>query len=178
LRIIIKKILNRIKLWLYPPISDIEIIKKHGVKCGDNVHVYGHDYDLKYGPLLEIGNNVTITYSKILLHDASPSKFIDDTHGTKVRKVVIGNNIFVGYGTIILPGTTIHDNVIVGAGTVVRGDIPSDSVIFGNPWERVCSVTEYVEGHKKKLKDAVRYDGIDFDEVALFLDDGKDVYIK
>ena len=45
----------------------------------------------------------------------------------------IGNNVFVGSGSIILPGVTIGNNVIVGAGSVVRTDIPDDSVVTGNP---------------------------------------------
>ena len=178
MRKIIKKIIGKIDRWLNPQLSDLEIIKKHGVQYGENVHIYGHDFDLKYGPLLSIGNNVTVTYSKILLHDASPSKFLDSNYGTKLKKVEIGNNVFIGYGSIILPGTVIEDNVIVGAGTVVRGVVSSDSVICGNPWQKVCSLAEYIERHKEKLGTAVKYDGNNFAEVARMLEEGNDVYIR
>lgn len=178
MRKIIKKIISRIQLWLNPPISDIEILRKHGVKVGENVHVYGHDFDLRYGKLLEIGSNVSISHSTILMHDAGPSKYVEGDYGTKLKKVVIGDNVFIGYGCLVLPGTKINDNVIIGAGTVVRGEIPSDSVICGNPWQRVCSATEYIERNRKCLESAAKYDGDDFAEVAKLLDDGKDVFIK
>lgn len=173
-----KKILKKIKKKLFKsssPKQDIDIVLEHGVKIGHNVSIYGHDYDLKYGPLLSIGDNVTISESKILLHDASTNKFIGG--GTKVRPVKIGNNIFVGYGSIILPGAIINDNVIVGAGTVVRGEVPGDSVIIGNPWQRVCSFTDYIEHHKKNKENAVLYTGNDFNEVAKMIEEGKDIYI-
>lgn len=74
--------------------------------------------------------------------------------------------------------TNINDKVIVGAGTVVRGEIPEDSVICGNPWQKICLVTEFVERHNQKLGTAVKYDGKDFAEVAKLLEDGRDVYIR
>jgi acetyltransferase-like isoleucine patch superfamily enzyme len=45
----------------------------------------------------------------------------------------IGKNCFIGVGTIILPGVKIGDEVIIGAGSVVTKDIPSNSVSVGNP---------------------------------------------
>jgi acetyltransferase-like isoleucine patch superfamily enzyme len=48
-------------------------------------------------------------------------------------RIRIGNNVFVGTNCIILYGTTIGDNCIVGAGSVVRGHYPDNSVIVGNP---------------------------------------------
>lgn len=47
--------------------------------------------------------------------------------------VTIGNNVWIGGSVTILPGVTIGDNVTIGAGSVVVGDIPSDSVAVGNP---------------------------------------------
>lgn len=47
--------------------------------------------------------------------------------------VTIGNNVWIGGGSIILPGVTIGDNVTIGAGSVVTKSIPSDSLAVGNP---------------------------------------------
>ena len=47
--------------------------------------------------------------------------------------VTIGNNVWIGGSVTILPGVTIGDNVTIGAGSVVVGDIPSNSVAVGNP---------------------------------------------
>lgn len=114
----------------------IEDLRKRGVKIGENVHVFGVNIDGGYGFLVEIGNNVTITNATILAHDASTKKFLGYS---KVGKVKIGDNVFVGYGSIVLPGVTIGNNVIIGGGAVVRDNIPDNSLVIGNPAKVVCS---------------------------------------
>lgn len=52
---------------------------------------------------------------------------------TRTAPVVIGNDVWIGAGAIIMPGVTIGDNVVIGAGSVVTKDIPSDTVAYGNP---------------------------------------------
>jgi maltose O-acetyltransferase len=52
---------------------------------------------------------------------------------TNANPIRIGDNAWIGGGTIILPGITIGDNVTIGAGSVVTADIPSDVLAFGNP---------------------------------------------
>ena len=52
---------------------------------------------------------------------------------TQSAPVIIGNNVWIGGGVIVLPGVTIGDNVVIGAGSVVTKDIPSNSVALGNP---------------------------------------------
>ena len=47
--------------------------------------------------------------------------------------VVIGDNVWIGGGAIILPGVTIGNNVVIGAGSIVTKDIPDDVVACGNP---------------------------------------------
>lgn len=49
------------------------------------------------------------------------------------RKITIGRNVWVGLNAIILKGTEIGDNSVVGAGAVVRGKFPANCVIAGNP---------------------------------------------
>ena len=53
---------------------------------------------------------------------------------------------------MILPNTTIGNNVIVGAGTVVACDIPDNSVVIGNPCKVICSCSEYLEKQEKRMK--------------------------
>lgn len=55
---------------------------------------------------------------------------------TITAPVVIGNDVWICGGVIILPGVTIGDNVVIGAGSVVTKDIPSNTIAYGNP----CSV--------------------------------------
>lgn len=52
---------------------------------------------------------------------------------TQTASVVIGNDVWIGGGAIIMPGVTIGDNVVIGAGSVVTRDIPSDKIAYGNP---------------------------------------------
>ena len=55
--------------------------------------------------------------------------------------IVLGKNVWVGLNAIILKGTTIGDNCVVGAGAVVKGTFPPDSIIAGNPARVVGKVT-------------------------------------
>lgn len=52
---------------------------------------------------------------------------------TKTAPVIIGNNVWIGGGAIIMPGVTIGDNVVIGAGSIVTKSIPSNKVAYGNP---------------------------------------------
>lgn len=52
---------------------------------------------------------------------------------TKTAPVVIGNNVWIGGGAIILPGVTIGNNVVIGAGSVVTKDIPDNKIAYGVP---------------------------------------------
>lgn len=56
--------------------------------------------------------------------------------------VHIGKNCRIGAGVIILPGITLGDNVVVGAGSVVAGDLPSNVVAVGNPCRILREVSE------------------------------------
>lgn len=65
--------------------------------------------------------------------------------------VTIGNNVWVGGNTVILPGVHIGDNVVIGAGSVVTKDIPDWSFAAGNPCKVIRRITE--EDKKYYFKD-------------------------
>ena len=72
-----------------------------------------------------MGDNCIIsTNVKILAHDASTGRFA--VHYSKVGCVNIGNNCFIGSGSIVLCNVNIGDNCIIGAGSVVSKDIPAN----------------------------------------------------
>lgn len=52
---------------------------------------------------------------------------------TVTAPVIIGDDVWIGGGSVILPGVTIGDNVTIGAGSVVTKSIPSNTVAYGNP---------------------------------------------
>lgn len=58
------------------------------------------------------------------------------------KPVTLGNNVWLGAGVIILPGVTIGDNSIVGAGSVVTHDVPTDTIVVGNPAKVLRKITE------------------------------------
>ena len=130
--------------------SPIEVFRSRGVKIGQNVDIINSQIDYCFSNLITIGNNVTITNATILAHDASTKKFIGYS---KVGRVNIGDDVFIGYGAIVLPNTTIGNKVIVGAGTVVAKDIPDNVVVVGNPCRIICSFDDYIERNKSNLKD-------------------------
>lgn len=65
----------------------------------------------------------------ILSHDYVTQRYSD----VFLKKTHIGRNCFIGCGSIILPGIRIGDHVVVGAGSVVTKDIPSNTLVAGNP---------------------------------------------
>jgi acetyltransferase-like isoleucine patch superfamily enzyme len=108
-------------------------LRKKGVKIGRNCKV--HTVSFSTEPyLVEIGDNVRITSgTEFITHDGAVHVFNREIGGGIFGKIKIGNNVFIGTSCIILLNTTIGNNCIVGAGSVVRGQFPDDSVIVGNP---------------------------------------------
>ena len=139
---ILKKIIGRKNIF--------DILLENGLVCGDNFFMNrGCLIDFSHCWLIKIGNDVTLAPNvTILAHDASTTKHLGYT---KIAKVTIGNNVFIGAGSLILPGVKIGDNVIIGAGSIVTKDVPSDSVALGSPSKVISKTKEYVESNKNKI---------------------------
>lgn len=131
--------------------KEMDYLFAHGLKVGENFHSYSpYAFDSNWPWLISVGDDVTLsTNVKILAHDASTNRV--GAH-TKIGLVTIGNNVFVGAGTIVLCNTHIGSNVIIGAGSVVSHDIPDNSVAAGNPARVICSMDEFREKHQQNLK--------------------------
>jgi maltose O-acetyltransferase len=83
---------------------------------------------------ITIGNDVQIGPHVQLLtptHPIDPDQRRDKLEAAK--PIVIGNNVWLGGGVVVLPGVTIGENSIVGAGSVVTRDVPANCVVVGNP---------------------------------------------
>jgi len=168
----IKKIGSVIQRWFIRNISYLntqiymemytKYLKKIGVNIADyhgdgyidpTVWIDGTDYSL-----IKIGEKATISKDVILLtHDYSIRKALtavgrndNDKRYKFLKNVTIGNNCFVGARSVLLPGTVVEDNVIIGSGSIVKGILRADSVYAGVPAKRVCSIGEYVERHMEK----------------------------
>jgi len=132
-------------------------LKKKGIKIdGTPKFISGSVYfDSADYSKIAIGNNITISREVLFLtHDytittalASMGTYIDRGEGElyTLKGIKIGENCFIGARVSILPGTTIGDNVIVGSCSVVKGNIPSNSIVIGNPCKVIGNTREWVE---------------------------------
>jgi len=107
---------------------------------------------------IEIGERVVISENVIMLtHDYSLTTGLvainkqPATDMAFIRPITIKSNVFIGMNSLILPGATINENVIIGAGSVVRGVIPADSIVIGNPAKVIGKLTDQVLKWEKKL---------------------------
>lgn len=102
--------------------------------CVDDTHIYIGDYTM-------IGPNVTIATAG---HPILP-ELREQVYQFNMP-VHIGRNCWIGAGAILLPGVTVGDNTVIGAGSIVTKDIPANVVAVGNP----CRVLREINDHDKK----------------------------
>lgn len=102
--------------------------------------------------MISIGDNVYITAEvQFVTHDGGTlilRKEIPDLEWSATIK--IGNDVYIGIRTIILPGVTIGNRCIIGAGSVVSRSIPDNSVAAGVPAKVIKTTDEYLEKMKRK----------------------------
>ena len=148
---IIKKLLYRIRGEY-----TTEQLISMGMNVGKNFHrLNGVILDPGHCWLIDIGDNVTMAPRvHVLCHDASTKQFLGFT---KIGRVRIGNNVFIGAESVILPGVSIGNNVIIGANSTVTHDIPDNSVYAGTPAELLCSLNEYLEKEKTRMSTSPCY---------------------
>lgn len=137
-----------------------EKLIKMGMKVGKNFgRLNGVILDPSHCWLIEIGDNVTMAPRvHILCHDASTKVHLGYT---KIGKVTIGNNVFIGAESVVLPNVKIGNNVIIGANSTITKDIPDNSVAVGNPAKVICSLEEYLQKQKENMENAPVY-GVDY----------------
>lgn len=152
---IIKSLASLVRM-LRGEVSTNTLIKR-GMKVGEGFSRQGGvRIDTSYCFLIEIGNNVELAPNVILLtHDNSLKRFCGIA---KLGKIIIGNNVFIGANSVILPNVTIGSNVIIGAGSVVSKDVPDNTVYAGNPARFVRSIEEIKEKNIELMKNRPIYD--------------------
>ena len=136
------------------PEDAVKRYREKGVIIGENTELYKTSIDSMRPFLVTIGSNTIITGSRILTHDASTKKALGYT---KIGKVSIGDNVFVGVNCVILPNVKIGNNVIVGASTVVSKDIPDNSVVVGNPMQIIGTYDDFVARNSKKIDECPKF---------------------
>lgn len=150
------------------PEKRTELLKKMFAKIGNNCYIEPPFHANWAGKHVYMGNNVYANFNLTLVDDGNI--FIGDKvmFGPNVtvatanhpilpslrekalqynKEVHIGNNVWIGAGTVIVPGVTIGDNSVIGAGSVVTKDIPSNVVAVGVP----CRVMREIGERDKKF---------------------------
>jgi len=148
------------ELYLRATKTGVEYARCKGVKIGDNCRIYTRSFGSEPW-MISIGNKVTITSGVILLtHDGS-TWLMNDEKGRRYlyRRLEIGNNVFIGVNSIIMPGVKIEDNVIIAAGSIVTKSVPSGVIIAGNPTKIIGDYTVY---QNEMLKNYVMDKDIDY----------------
>lgn len=124
------------------PGSYIAVVNNGNVSIGDNISINRNSMIICHDSIT-IGNNCSIGPNVLIYdhdHNFGPNGI---ENGYKTAPVVIGNNCWIGGGVAILRGTTIGDGCVIGAGTVVKGNIPAHSVVKS-------------EGNRKLLIERIR----------------------
>lgn len=152
---IIKKLFKRTYEYYLLKKDPVKYAEYLGVKVGEKTRFMGLKREA-FGSepfLISIGENCLITADvHFVTHDGSvyllkPKHPKADFFG----RIKIGNNVFIGLRSIILPGVEIGDNVVIGAGSVVTKSIPSNCVAAGVPAKVVSNLQDYLDKIEPKI---------------------------
>lgn len=134
-------------------ITKIKVKKwiKDGLSVGENVKIEGGvSIDPSFPWLVTIGNDVTIAPDCLILcHDGSTKTFVGNS---RIGKVTIGDKVFIGAKSIILPNVTIGNNVVIGSGSVVTKSIQDGVVVAGSPARTICTIEEFISKNQVAMK--------------------------
>lgn len=137
--------------------AHLETLKARGLTIGEGVSFEdGCFLDPSHCFLISIGDRVVFAPNvRLIAHDASTRYAIGHT---RLGRISIGSRCFIGDSVIVLPGVTIGDDCVIGAGSVVTRDIPANSVAAGNPARVRCSMDEYRQKHRERAQQGVTFD--------------------
>lgn len=132
-----------------------KLLKRHGgLYSMGNDCVIQQNVSITDPAYVKLGNNVHLTGCTLFGHDGT-AVMLKKLYGIpldKVGKIEIGDNVFVGHQSIIMPGVTIGSNSIVAAGAVVTKDVPSGSIVGGVPAKVIGTTQAYVERLQAELQ--------------------------
>ena len=135
---------------------NIDQAKTRGLKLGKDVRLTDCPNFGSEPYLITIGDKTTVSFDvAFVTHDAATRviRNLDgyDKETVLYGKINVGKNCFIGCRSTILMGVTIGDNTIIGAGSVVNRDIPSNVVAAGVPCKVICTLDEYIKKHENEF---------------------------
>ena len=128
---LIKQIVKKTgeKFWLEQPFT----CDYGNIELGENFYA-NHNLIILDPALVKFGDNVFIAPNCGFYTAGHPINKDERNEGLEYAKpIAVGNDVWIGGNVVVLPGVTIGDNVVIGAGSVVNKDIPSNSIAVGNP---------------------------------------------
>lgn len=146
----LKRFLRRLVFRLRADYT-IEDLVAMGLTVGKNfLRMHGAILDPSHCWLITIGDDVTLAPRvHILCHDASTCRAVGYA---KIGRVDIGNNVFIGAESVVLPGVKIGSNVVIGANATVAYDIPDNSVAVGSPAKVIGTYADFVAKNKAMMQ--------------------------
>ncbi len=126
------------------PLKRIEFLKDlRKVKIGNKVYIDETVWiDNEHPEFLIIEDNVVVANgARLLTHDSSLNGMYPIPN--RVKYTVLKKNCYIGSAAIILPGVTVGEGAIIGAGSVVTKNVPAGEIWAGNPAKKLLSVEEY-----------------------------------
>lgn len=166
--------INKFKQWYRKKIWSPERYARYiGVNIGSNCSIRTTFWGAE-PYLITVGDNVEITNNvRFYNHGAAWLLRDIDANFDLFGKIIIGNNVYIGEMSLILPGVTIGDNVLIAAGAVVTKNVPDNVIIGGNPAKIIGDFNDF---KLKNVKYNVGTKGLSRDEkkkVLLSLSDDK-----
>lgn len=114
----------------------------YNIEIGENFYT-NHNCVILDGAKVTFGDNVFIAPNCCFSTAGHPIDFVQRNEGLEFAyPIKVGNNVWIGAGVIVLPGVTIGDNSIIGAGSVVNKDIPANVIAVGNPCRVLREITK------------------------------------
>ena len=105
----------------------------YNIEIGKNFYA-NHNLVILDGNKVKFGNNVFVAPNCAFYTAGHPLDYKERNKGLEYAKPIkVGNNVWIGGNVTVLPGVSIGDNVVIGAGSVVTKDIPSNVIVVGNP---------------------------------------------
>lgn len=135
------------------------VARRYGAKIGKRCKIFSvnfgtEPYLVSIGDRSEVASNVAfLTHDDGIWVLGNQKRF----KGTKFGPIIIHDNCYIGYNSIILPNVEIGPDSIVGAGSVVTKSVPPNTVYAGNPAKLISTLDQYLDKCNTKNTGHIKY---------------------